>query len=380
MSNTLFPTSIDAPTDPTSANTLNNPPHHLQHGFANDAIVAIENVLGVTGSVVSGTVAYILGGISAGDKAASLTGAQTLTNKILGSGAAINLGSDGTGDIYYRNSGGLLARLPIGSNLQVLSVAGGIPVWINNPAASNGSITVAGVFQEATQANTDAGTQTGSTGADLAVTPNTLRARLVNSGVVDTGSANAYVITPSPPITAYAAYQQFSFKAINANTAASTLNVSGLGTQSIKKNGTTALVAGDIPAGSLVLVEYDGTNFQLLNPATVTSTVARGILTFSSTTPQSPTLTFLPKVIRVAAYCADTNALAPSSNGGWDATNGNTSISSNGSGGAVCYSLEAASSNGITGVISSVSATSFTVTPSFSSSSVTHYVYWEAQA
>lgn len=200
MSNTLFPTSIDAPTDPTSANTLNNPPHHLQHGFANDAIVAIENVLGITGSVVSGTVAYILGGVSAGDKAASLTGAQTLTNKVLGSGAAINLGSDGTGDIYYRNSSGLLARLPIGSNLQILSVAGGIPVWINNPAASNGSTTVAGIFQGATAAQINAGTANGSTGAALVITPDQLILSnyLTSSSVTvfgGTGSDGALSIT-----------------------------------------------------------------------------------------------------------------------------------------------------------------------------------------
>lgn len=42
---------------------------------------------------------------------------------------AINLGSDATGDIYYRNSGGLLTRLPIGSTANVLTVASGIPSW-----------------------------------------------------------------------------------------------------------------------------------------------------------------------------------------------------------------------------------------------------------
>jgi hypothetical protein len=34
----------------------------------------------------------------------------------------------------------------------------------------------------------------------------------------DTGAADAYVITPAPAITAYAAGQRFSFKATNANT------------------------------------------------------------------------------------------------------------------------------------------------------------------
>lgn len=50
-------------------------------------------------------------------------------------GVAITLGSDATGDILYRNSGGAIARLPIGSTNQVLTVAGGLPSWA---AASGG--------------------------------------------------------------------------------------------------------------------------------------------------------------------------------------------------------------------------------------------------
>lgn len=39
------------------------------------------------------------------------------------------LGSDATGDIYYRNSSGAIARLPIGSAGAVLNISGGIPAW-----------------------------------------------------------------------------------------------------------------------------------------------------------------------------------------------------------------------------------------------------------
>lgn len=42
---------------------------------------------------------------------------------------SIALGSDATGDIYYRNSSGVLTRLGIGSSGQVLSVSGGLPAW-----------------------------------------------------------------------------------------------------------------------------------------------------------------------------------------------------------------------------------------------------------
>lgn len=60
---------------------------------------------------------------------------DTLTNKTLTSstdslgGVTMALGSDATGDLYYRNSSGLLTRLPIGSSGNILEVSGGIPAW-----------------------------------------------------------------------------------------------------------------------------------------------------------------------------------------------------------------------------------------------------------
>ena len=84
----------------------------------------------------------------------------------------------------------------------------------------------------------------------------------ISAHATDTGVADAYVIAPAPAITTYAAGQTFNFFAVNANTGASTLNVNGLGVKAIQLNGT-ALVAGDIGAGDLVRVVYDGTGFQL---------------------------------------------------------------------------------------------------------------------
>jgi hypothetical protein len=79
---------------------------------------------------------------------------------------------------------------------------------------------------------------------------------------VDTGAADAYVVTLDPAPTAYTAGMTIAFKAVNANTGASTVNVNGLGVKSLKKNGGTALSSGDIPAGYIVVAIYDGTNFQ----------------------------------------------------------------------------------------------------------------------
>lgn len=68
-------------------------------------------------------------------------GAFTLQNTggLYQNGAVtMNIGSDATGDIYYRNSGGAFTRLGIGSNGDVLTVSSGLPSW----SASSGATTI----------------------------------------------------------------------------------------------------------------------------------------------------------------------------------------------------------------------------------------------
>jgi hypothetical protein len=47
---TNYPGGLDAPTNPTSGQNLNSPSHSGEHANANDAIVAIETALGITGA------------------------------------------------------------------------------------------------------------------------------------------------------------------------------------------------------------------------------------------------------------------------------------------------------------------------------------------
>jgi len=77
------------------------------------------------------------------------------------------------------------------------------------------------------------------------------------------GTADVITLTPNPAIAAYAAGQTFRFIASGANTTNVTVEVSGLAAKAITKNGTTALVAGDIPSGMMVEITYDGTRFIL---------------------------------------------------------------------------------------------------------------------
>lgn len=143
--------------------------------------------------------------------------------------------------------------------------------------APNATTTVKGIAQLPTQAQVDAKTAVGSTGANLALTPDKQRSTLLQDYVADSGSSTAYVITPTPAATAYTAGQRFSFKATNANsTTTPTLNVSALGAKTIVKRGSAALATSDIAAGQIVEVEYDGTNMQLMSP------VANAPLTLAS--------------------------------------------------------------------------------------------------
>src|SRR5690348_13214002 len=57
----------------------------------------------------------------------------------------------------------------------------------------------------------------------------------------DAGSANAYAVNLSPAVGSYTAGMVVNFKAANANTGASTINVNGLGNVAIKKLVTTDL-------------------------------------------------------------------------------------------------------------------------------------------
>lgn len=102
-----------------------------------------------------------------------------------------------------------------------------------------------------------------------------------NTGVIHYGASSAgsdaYAITPSQAITAYAAGQMFAVKADVGNTGACTLQVSGLaGPKNIKMSDGSDPFTGYIAAGSIFIVRYDGTNMMLMTPP---SNLVSGITT-----------------------------------------------------------------------------------------------------
>ena len=84
---------------------------------------------------------------------------QTLTNKTLTSstnilgGVTMTLGSDATGDIYYRNSSGFLTRLGVGSNGQFLNISSGLPTWITSGSAFSPHNLLSAIHSDATTAS-----------------------------------------------------------------------------------------------------------------------------------------------------------------------------------------------------------------------------------
>ena len=102
----------------------------------------------------------------------------------------------------------------------------------------------------------------------------------------DTGTANVYACSLLETISAYGVGTRYTFKALNANTGASTLNLNSLGVKSIVKvvgGITTPLAANDIRAGQIVDVIYDGTNMQMLSQLGMsTITIASGTIALAT--------------------------------------------------------------------------------------------------
>jgi hypothetical protein len=111
------------------------------------------------------------------------------------------------------------------------------------------------------------------------------------NNLITVAGTNALTGLAVPPLEGYAAGAQYSFIAQNTNTGAVTLDIDSLGVKSVTKFGATPLIAGDIIGGAMVLVEYDGTRFQLLGattnvfkyivePTTVSATAATGSINY----------------------------------------------------------------------------------------------------
>jgi len=228
---TSYPTDLDTLTNPTATDKVSVVSHSAQHANANDAIEALEAKVGKNSSGVTTSHDYKLSGVTGADKAVSLAGGDTLTNKTLTSpvlttpkittsindangneviktpatASAVNeveitnaaTGNDpliapsgGDTDVGLKLKGKGTGKVKIGdAELQMPDVDGNagellttngskVLSWVGATAVLNASETVAGLVEEATDAQVTAGTAAGETGAKLFVTPAKLTTNL----------------------------------------------------------------------------------------------------------------------------------------------------------------------------------------------------------
>lgn len=101
----------------------------------------------------------------------------------------------------------------------------------------------------------------------------------------DTGVANAYVVNINPGILTLSDGMEVNFKATNANTTSSTLNVCALGAYPVLNRFGQALISGEIAAGSHVTVKWSASasSWLMLDSTIAVPTVPTAATTTNNT-------------------------------------------------------------------------------------------------
>lgn len=103
------------------------------------------------------------------------------------------------------------------------------------------------------------------------------------SGTVG-GTVDAITLTPTPTVGAYATNQRFLVRAPGANTTTTpTLNVSALGTKTIKLPGGAAVAASQWGTNDMLLLAYDGTDFIIIGGDRLRGAAAPGLVRSAQT-------------------------------------------------------------------------------------------------
>ena len=84
------------------------------------------------------------------------------------------------------------------------------------------------------------------------------------SAAIDSGVADAYVLTLSPPPTVYTQFMEVWFTTSNTNTGASTININGIGLKNIQTSSGVSVTAGEISTTKPNHIIYDGIRFILV--------------------------------------------------------------------------------------------------------------------
>ncbi len=165
---------------------------------------------------------------------------------------------DGTG-IYYLPDGNPVVTGTIIESTWANETMDDIASALSTSIAANGETTVTANLPMSTYRHTNVGNALARTQyASAAQVQDGSITWLTSISGTDTISATAPLT-----MTAYAAGQVFRFIAANTNTGAVTLDLNAIGAKDITKLGTVDLLAGEIIAGGVYEVVYDGTQFQI---------------------------------------------------------------------------------------------------------------------
>jgi hypothetical protein len=100
---------------------------------------------------------------------------------------------------------------------------------------------------------------------------------------VDTGTANNYVlsITPAPTIVAGSG---MAFQALNTNTGPSTVTLNGAPPIPLTKRGALALSPADVSANQIIVIIFDGVNWQIVMGLYIAMPLAATAVTYDNAT------------------------------------------------------------------------------------------------
>lgn len=206
----------------------------------------------------------------------TMTSGKINTGYVVG-GVTMTLGSDATGDLYYRNSSGVLTRLAVCTGTNVLGQSGGLPACV---AQSGGSSTIT--------ANSTA-TSGFSAGQVLYSDGSLVQA----AGI--TGTLGNVVLSASPTLTGTltAAIANFSgaVSVTSSSASAMAVGLNGATNPSFSVDDSTALqvaglnVKGAVTGGTVALAAIDsGSNTNLTINAKGTGTIGIGSVSTGAVT------------------------------------------------------------------------------------------------
>ena len=154
-----------------------------------------------------------------------------------------------------------------------------------------------------------------------------------DGGITAGGTADALTITTNRVISSGHQAAGFSvrFKAGNTNTTAATVAVDGLTAVSIKRLNGDALGAGDIVAGGIYDIAFDGTNYQLLGVNTPSASLSGSSLAVTGNGTISGTLgvtgaATLSSTLAVTGTSTFTGAVTMNGGGTLGNTSGDTAV------------------------------------------------------